>query len=120
MLQKAAGGVVLKQQFHLSAQGCVISAGAVEIGGALSGRWFLKGFEENLPLALDDWINVCLHRLVHKKKRNGRQKPANCFQENSLAISLRNQVLTKVHSRSALRKGMPRAWAASAMLKPAK
>src|SRR5438445_344353 len=113
-------GVMLKQQFHLSAQGCVISAGAVEIGGALGRRRFLQSVEENLPLALDNWINVCLRGLVHKKKRDRPANPAKFFQENSLAISLRNQVLAKVHSRSALRKGMPRAWAASAMFKPAK
>src|SRR5438128_2532867 len=79
MLQETAGGVVLKEKFHLGAQGCVISAGALEISGALSRGRFLQGFEENLPLALDDWINVCLHGLVHKKKRDRPANPAECF-----------------------------------------
>ena len=56
MLQETAGGVVLKEKFHLGAQGGVISAGALEISGTFGGRRFLPGFEENLPLALDDWI----------------------------------------------------------------
>src|SRR5213080_4164042 len=120
MFQKTAGGVVLKQQFDLSTQGGIISAGALEISGALNRGRFLQGFEEDLPLALDYWIDMLLHGLVHYEKRDLPVNPAKFFHENSRPISFRNQVLAKVHSRSALRNGMSRAWAASSILKPAK
>src|SRR5712672_1507860 len=79
MFQKTAGGVVLKQQFDLSTQGGIISAGALEISGPLSRGRFLQGFEENLPLALDYWIDMLLHGARSLREAGSARKSRQIF-----------------------------------------